>query len=135
MNSKFQGLIQSCNDCILKCETALKSCQVCINSCKDNSCSSKLAENCSVDCQNIIESCQSCMHECNQILERKLYTTSKQQEALKDCIEACKDSIKRCQTTTNKILEKDINLGCEWALDSLNKCISACDECIESFER
>jgi hypothetical protein len=74
------------------------------------------------------------MHECNQALQHKLFCTPKQETALRNCLEACKDSIKRCQSTTNKILEKDSS-GCEWALDSLNKCIAACDECIESFER
>jgi len=135
MKPKIQNLIQSCNDCILNCEAALKSCQNCVKSCKDDSCSTSAAEECSVDCQKLIDVCHHCMHECNQALEHKLFNTPKQESALKNCLEACKESIKRCQTTTNKILDKDSSLGCKWAHDSLNKCISACDECIESFER
>lgn len=135
MNSKFKELIKSCNECILKCETAIKSCQNCQESCNKNSCSSKLTENCAIDCQALIDACQYCMHECNQALEYKLYETSKQEKALKNCVEACKDSIKRCQSSTSKVLDKSDSQGCEWPIDSLNKCIIACDECIEAFER
>jgi len=132
MKSKIQDLIQSCNDCILSCEAALKSCHSCIESC-DNACSKNLAEDCSVDCQKMVEVCRQCMHACNQALANKLYETPKQEAALKGCINACKDSAKRCQDTISKIVDNESLSGCEWSLDSLNKCMSACDECIESF--
>lgn len=134
MNPKIKDLIKSCNDCILSCETVLKTCKSCIKSCIKTSCSANLVEDCSVNCQKLIDACRQCMHQCNQILENKLYQTSKQEAALKNCLEACQNSIKRCQATTTKILDKDTLLGCQWSLDSLNKCISACDECIESLK-
>jgi len=134
MNPKIQDLIKSCNDCIVSCESGIKSCKNCIKFCKNQACSTDIAQDCSVNCQKIINTCQLCMHKCNQALEHKLYKSPKQELALKNCIEACKESIKRCQTSTQKILDKDTLLGCNWPVDSLNKCISACDECIESFE-
>lgn len=134
MKPRIQDLIKSCNDCILSCEAALKTCKGCIKSCTENTYTSSLAENCSVECQKTVEACHHCMHECNQALANKLYDTPKQEAALRKCLEACKDSMKKCQISTTKILDKEGSPGCEWAVESLNKCVSACDECIESFE-
>ncbi len=133
MKQIFEALIKSCNDCIVKCEIALKACQKYSESCK-SSCISNLAEKCGSTCQKLIESCYRCIHECNLILENEHYETDKQKQALIRCIKTCQESIKRCQTSTSKILDKNTLTGCQWAIDTLNECIAACDECIESFE-
>lgn len=134
MNKKFESLIKSCNNSILACEGVLKTCQKCVSSCKSNKCDNDLAENCGQSCQKIIDTLYKCIHECNQIIEKKLFESDKQEKMLKKCLDVCHETIRRCQTTTNQVLDKNFSIGCTWSLDALNNCISACDECIESFE-
>lgn len=103
MNSKIQKLIKSCNDCILSCEASVKSCQVYTQACSENVCKDNISQDCTINCQKVVVTCQACMHECNQALEHKLYNSAKQEAALKKCVEACKESIKKCQSATQKV--------------------------------
>ena len=126
MKFDIKNLIQACNNCILSCEQTIRNCE--------DSCLEDAGEECSVSCQQTIDACYKCIHECNQALENNWYETFKQKSALEKCIEACRKGAKGCNISTNKVLSQEAE-GCEWAKDSLNECISACDECIESFER
>lgn len=134
MKLDIEKLIQRCNECILSCESTLQKCKECVTECEITKCTIDSMEACGLSHLDTINACYNCMHECNKALEHKQYATAKQEHALKKCIEVCKDTIKRCNVAQGKTVSEEDSSGCEWAKDSLNKCISACDECIESFE-
>lgn len=128
------NLIKACNDCILACQKCIKKCTECQEKCELDIPNCPSAEDCAATCQDVIDACYKCIHTCNALIENeKIEKSEKQQSALFRCREIAEECAKRAKTTIDRILNESITEACRWPIEICNDCITACDECIESF--